>query len=54
MKKKILADAVSEAIGRGKGFEWDDLITNQLLKKRVKRLQPSSHFLQAGWQEAFL
>ncbi len=45
MKKKILADAISEATGRGKGFEWDDAITNQPLKNEVKRLPAERSFL---------
>ena len=48
MKKKILADAVSEAIGRGRGFEWDDLITNQPLKKESKKASAKRSFL-SGW-----
>ncbi|HFN3662554.1 TPA: cag pathogenicity island Cag12 family protein [Enterobacter hormaechei] len=48
MKKKILADAVSEAIGRGKGFEWDDLITNQPLKKESKKTSAKQSF-SPGW-----
>ncbi|NVL67726.1 hypothetical protein HWN74_25705, partial [Escherichia coli] len=48
MKKKILADAVSEAIGRGKGFEWDNLITNQPLKKESKKTSAKQSF-SPGW-----
>lgn len=44
MKKKILADAISEATGRGKGFEWDDAITNQPLKNERKNVSAERSF----------
>lgn len=48
MKKKILADAISEATGRGKGFEWDDAITNQPLKNESKKV-PAERSFSLGW-----
>lgn len=32
MKKTILADAISEALGRGNGFEWNDCLFNYDVK----------------------